>query len=135
MCVCVCDAWTPAPNRALHHALLRQVVQLGDHRLVVVAEGAGEHGVNLGRHLLRRRFAGFALPLRRRQSLSAARESERGKKGEDEDEEGEEQKSLVLRKRNTGEMGQTLMVRRCVSFETVVARALFAPSAGNVKVS
>ena len=50
-------------HRAFHQALLREVVYLGDYSLIVVAEGARKHGVNLGRHLLGRRFAGLALAL------------------------------------------------------------------------
>ena len=46
--------------------------QLGADGLLVVAEGAGEELVQLGRNLLGRRLAGLALTLRRGQRVSAA---------------------------------------------------------------
>ena len=85
------------PHRALHHPLLRQVVQLCGHGFVVVAEGAREHGGNLRRHLLGRRFAGFALSLRKTKTR-IVKERERGN-------EGAERLQLV---RNTADTGGTV---------------------------
>ena len=54
MCNLICILLST--NRALHEALLSEVINLCYHCLVVVTKRAGEEGVNLWRYLLWGRF-------------------------------------------------------------------------------